>query len=230
MIKAILFDWNGVVIDDEQLQCESYREVLRPHGIDLTDEMYYARMGMNDTAFVSSVMDEAGKPYDDTFLGTVLAEKTQRWSERVEGELPIFEGVENFIKKCSAEFALGVVSMARREEIEHVLSRTGLAEHFSVILSAEDISTHKPDPECYREGFRRIDLARIANGGLPMNHADCLVIEDSPAGVKAGRAADLPVLGVSSSVDAQQLREAGAAWVATRLDDWMPESIRRVFV
>lgn len=229
MIKAILMDWNGVVINDEQIQCEAYREVMRPYGIDLTDEGYYARMGMNDRAFVRSVFDEAGKPIDENELQSVLAAKTERWRESVSNDVPLFDGVENFVKKSSKELALGVVSMAKREEIDHVLDLTGLRPYFSVVLSAEDIATHKPDPECYREGFRQIDLHRIAQSHLPMVHADCLVIEDSPQGVQAGKAADLPVLGVTNTVSADVLRTAGADATAVRLDDWMPESLRRVF-
>jgi phosphoglycolate phosphatase/beta-phosphoglucomutase len=229
MIKAILLDWNGVVIDDEQLKCDAYREVLNPYGIDLTDDMYYARMGMNDTAFVTSVFEELGKPVDENELGSILGSKTAKWRETVAKNVPIFDGVESFLKKSSNEFALGVVSMARREEIDLVLNLTGLSPNFKVILSAEDIATHKPDPACYREGFRRIDLSRIAEGHLPMTHSDCLVIEDTPQGVQAGRAADLLVLGVANTVSADDLRSAGAYSVADRLDDWMPESISRVF-
>lgn len=230
MIKAILMDWNGVVIDDEQVQCDAYREVMNLHGVDLTDEEYYARMGMNDRAFTVSVFEGAGKQISDSEVDSIILAKTAKWRETVSEGVPLFDGVENFIKKSANEFALGVVSMANREEIDLVLNLTGLAPYFSVILSAEDISTHKPDPACYREGFRQIDLARISNGGLPMIHADCLVIEDSPAGVKAGKAADLPVLGVANSVSADELRAAGADAVAKRLDDWMPESLRLVFV
>lgn len=229
MIKAVLMDWNGVVIDDEQVQCEAYREVMKPYGIDLTDEDYYARMGMNDRVFVRSVFEAAGKEISEDEIDSVAGAKTARWRESVQQSVPLFEGVENFIKKTSTELDLGIVSMAKREEIELVLDLTGLGPYFSVVLAAEDIHTYKPDPTCYREGFRQIDLARVAKGGLPMVHEDCLVIEDSPAGVKAGKAADLPVLGVANTVSADELRAAGADAVAKRLDDWMPESLRRVF-
>jgi len=88
----------------------------------------------------------------------------------------------------------------------------------------------KPDAQCYRMGFRDLDLARTAQGHLPMVHKDCLVIEDSPPGVMAGRAADLPVLAVTNTVPAAQLRAAGANAIAKNLNDWFPESLRRVFV
>jgi beta-phosphoglucomutase len=229
MIKAILFDWNGVVIDDEQVQCDAYKEAMRPFGVELTDAGYYARMGMNDRAFIASVFDEAGKSGAETDVDSVVIAKTAKWRESINKRVPLFDGVENFIRKCAVEFDLGIVSMANRGEIDQVLQLSGLRECFSVVLSAEDIATYKPDPACYREGFRRIDLLRVAKGGLPMTHSDCLVIEDSIAGVKAGKAADLPVLGVTSHVSADDLRAAGADAIAKRLDDWMPDSLRRVF-
>ncbi|MBK9164343.1 MAG: HAD family phosphatase [Acidobacteria bacterium] len=66
MIKAVLMDWNGVVIDDEQVQCEAYREVMKPYGIEMTDEDYYSRMGMNDRVFVRSVFEAAGKEISES--------------------------------------------------------------------------------------------------------------------------------------------------------------------
>lgn len=143
--------------------------------------------------------------------------------------IPLFENVENFIRKMASELSLGIVSMSGRSEIDYILEQTGLAGCFDVIVSAEDVSKCKPDPECYRIGFRELDLARTRNGHLPMIHGECVVIEDSPPGVQAGKAADLPVLGVINTVDAEKLRAAGADWIARDLNDWMPESFRRAF-
>jgi HAD superfamily hydrolase (TIGR01509 family) len=144
--------------------------------------------------------------------------------------MPLFEGVEDFIKKMEKDFALGIVSMARREEIEYVLEKTNLRSCFLSIVSADDVSNCKPDPECYLKGFNLIDAARTARGGNPIVHGDCLVIEDSPPGIRAGKSAGLKTLGVTNTVSAQELREAGADSVTKNLDDWMPDSLRRVFV
>ncbi|HSU25668.1 MAG TPA: HAD hydrolase-like protein, partial [Pyrinomonadaceae bacterium] len=114
-------------------------------------------------------------------------------------------------------------------EIDYVLERSGLASLFSVVVSAADVSTNKPDAECYRTGFTWIDAARTDAGHLPMTHRECLIIEDSPAGVRAGVAADLQVLGVTNTVSADELRAAGARWIAKDLNDWWPESIRLAF-
>jgi beta-phosphoglucomutase-like phosphatase (HAD superfamily) len=109
------------------------------------------------------------------------------------------------------------------------LERSGLDKYFSAVISASDVSESKPDPECYRVGFQRLDAVRTAAGHLPITHPECLVIEDSPPGVKAGVLADLQVLGVPNTVPAEKLRAAGARWIAKDLNDWFPESIRLAF-
>ena len=230
MIKAILMDFNGVIINDEPIQHAAYKDIFASDGIDVTDEMYYSRLGMDDKTFVASILQEAGRESDMDRVLEMTAAKTAHWREIVTESMPIFDGVENFVRKCSNELSLGIVSMAKREEIDFVLESVGIADCFDVVVSADQVTMCKPDAQCYRMGFRDLDLARTAQGHLPMVHKDCLVIEDSPPGVMAGRAADLPVLAVTNTVPAAQLRAAGANAIAKNLNDWFPESLRRVFV
>ena len=229
MIKALLMDFNGVVINDEPVHHAAYRELLAGEGIEVTDETYYSRLGMDDKTFVASILEEAGKPSGIDRVLEITTAKTEKWRAAVASELPLFAGVENFIRKSAREFALGLVSMSKREEIDFVLEMAGLVDCFSVIISAEEVANCKPDPECYRKGFEQVDLVRIAQGHLPMTHGECVVIEDSPPGVMAGRRADLQVLGVTNTVSANKLRKAGATWIAKDLNDWMPASIRLSF-
>lgn len=229
MIKAILLDFNGVVIDDEKIQMKAYQELLSAEGVELTEEDYLASLGMDDRTFVAAAYERKGKKADAAKIDEIVAGKAAKWREIVGDNMPLFDGIENFVEKMSNEFALGVVSMERRGQIEYVLEKAGLTKHFAAIVSAEDVSNCKPDPECYRLGFQRIDSVRTSQGHLPMTHSECLVIEDAPPGVAAARNADLPVLGVANTVSADDLRAAGAAAIARDLRDWMPESIRRVF-
>lgn len=230
MIKAILMDFNGVIIDDERIQMRIYQELMKADGIDLTEDDYFASLGMDDRTFVRSNFERKAKACDEAVIDRIASAKSVKWREAVSSQLPLFEGIRDFIEKAAKGFALGIVSMSGRVEIDHVLDIGGLRKFFATVVSAEDVGSWKPDPECYRIGFRRIDLHRIAQGHLPMVHGDCLVIEDSPPGVAAARAADLPVLGVANTVSADDLRRAGAGAVAKDLRDWMPESLRRVFV
>ena len=229
MIKAILMDFNGVVIDDEPIQMRAYQELLAEEGVAVTDEDYLASLGMDDLTFVEEAYKRAGKEVDRSKVWEVSQANTLKCRDQIASDVPLFSGVENFIRKAANDFALGIVSMAKFEEIEYVLERTGLGDCFSVIVSADEVRRPKPDPQCYREGFRQLDLARIGRNHLPMTHSECLVIEDSPPGVKAGKSAGLPVLGVTNTVPAERLRAAGADWVAKDLNDWWPESIRLAF-
>ncbi len=230
MIKAILMDFNGVIINDEPLQMQAYQEILKGKDIELTEADYYSCLGMDDKTFIEAAFKRAGRECTADKNKSINDQKTARWREIVDKEMPLFDGVENFVRKMSQSFALGIVSMARREEIEYVLNKVGLLRNFAIIVSAEDVSVCKPDPECYHKGFNQIDAFRTRSGSNPIVHADCLVIEDSPPGIVAGKRAGLKTLGITNTVSAKELRDAGADAVSKNLDDWMPDSMRRVFV
>ena len=229
MIKAILMDFNGVIIDDEPLQMQAYKDVLAAEGVEVTEESYLGSLGMDEIAFVRNAYKICGKECAEPRMHELIAAKQAKWREMVDKELPLFPGIVGFVEKMAQEFDLGIVSMAPLDEIELVLERAGIASRFGVIVSAADVVNHKPDPECYRIGFRELDDVRTANGHLPMTHRECLVIEDSPPGIIAATSIGLPALGVTNTVDADSLREAGAEAIAKDLRDWMPASIQLVF-
>jgi len=229
MIRAILMDFNGVVLDDERIQMRAYAEVFSGEGIELTEEMYYKCLGMNDSKFVGAIAGMAGKEIPEEKVREITDAKTAKWREIMSKGVPLFDGLEDFIKRMSRSFELGLVSMARREEIEHILDLTGLRDYFSVVISSEAVSTTKPDPECYRVGFERIDAVHSAKYGFPITRRKCVVIEDAPQGILAGKGARLRTLGVTNTVSAGPLREAGAEAVTKRLSDWNAESFERVF-
>jgi len=222
-------DFNGVIINDEPIQMQAYKEVLAAESVEVTEESYLGSLGMDETAFVRNAYKVCGKECPEDRIQELISAKQAKWREMVDKELPLFEGVVDFVEKMSQVFDLGIVSMAPLNEIEMVLERAGIAPHFGVIVSAEDVSNHKPDPECFRIGFRELDEVRTASGRLPMTHRECLVIEDSPPGVVAATTMGLPALGVANTVGAEQLRAAGAGAIAKDLRDWFPESVQLVF-
>ena len=117
MIQAIFFDFNGVIIDDEALQMEAYQAVLLEQGIKLTESDYYGALGMDDRTFVRSAFERAKMPLTDEVLRVVLQGKALRHRKLIENELPFFPGVITFLKATSRHYALGLVSMAGRDEI-----------------------------------------------------------------------------------------------------------------
>jgi len=229
MIQAIFFDFNGVIIDDETIQMKAYEEVLRGHQIELTEEMYFGALGMDDRTFVKAMFESAGKPLTAPVLETVLGAKTLMHRQMIEAELPLFPGVLTFLKAASRHFSIGLVSMANKDEVGYVFQRANLSPLFEVIVTAEDASVCKPDPDCYLAGFRKLNEKRQHERRLPLLATECLAIEDSPPGIQAARAAGMRTLGVTNTVAAGALRDAGAEVVTAGLADWNVDAVKRLF-
>jgi HAD superfamily hydrolase (TIGR01509 family) len=229
MIKAILFDFNGVIIDDEGLQMKAYQSGFEPLGISLTETDYFAQLGKDDRAFVAAICENAGRTLADGERDELIERKSARHRTLIEDELPLFPGVVSFIKSAARHLSIGMVSMARRVEIDYVLERSGLAADFSAIISAEDARACKPDPDCCIRAFRALDRQRMAAGRSPLTREECLVIEDAPPGIQAGRAAGMRTLGVTNTVSAQALRDAGADVVTANLFDWTVDSVQELY-
>ncbi|HEY0173230.1 MAG TPA: HAD family phosphatase [Pyrinomonadaceae bacterium] len=229
MIQAVFFDFNGVIIDDEPLQMKAYQEVLGREGMTLTEADYYGSLGMDDVTFLRSAYGRAERELDDETLGRIVEAKTAAHRKLLEGELPLFPGVVTFIKACARRYAVGLVSMARRTEIDHVLERASLTPYFGVVVSAQDVTACKPDPSCYNSGLEFLNRRRGGEHIIPLRADECLVVEDSPPGVRSARAAGMRTLGVTNTVPDSALREAGADSVTRSLADWTPDAVHHVF-
>jgi HAD superfamily hydrolase (TIGR01509 family) len=230
MIKAIFFDFNGVIIDDERLQMAAYQDIFRELGIELTEDDYFNSLGMDDKTFVRAAFARANKNLTDEVMLKTLTEKTVRHRRLIENDLPLFPGVVTFLKATSRHFDLGLVSMANSVEVGYVLEAVDLRQLFSVVVTAEDVNVCKPAPDCYRSGFEKLNEGRRDRRLLPVLPEECLVIEDSPPGIESGRGAGMRTLGVTTTVSEAALRSAGAEVVTPSLFDWTVDAIKHVFV
>src|ERR671920_74508 len=149
MIQAVFFDFNGVIVNDEPLQMKAYQDVLGREGLNVTEADYYGSLGMDDAAFLRAAYARGERELDDATLRRVMDAKTEAHRKLLGEEPPLFPGVVDFIKALSRQHPVGLVSMARRTEIDYVLERAALANYLSVVVSAEDSAAHKPDPFCY---------------------------------------------------------------------------------
>ena len=229
MIKAIFFDFNGVIIDDETIQMKAYQEVLRGHDIELKEEWYFDALGMDDRTFVRAMFDRAKKPLTDSVRESVLEAKTDAHRNAIQDQLPLFPGVLTFLKNTSRHFSLGLVSMANKVEVGYVFQRANLTPLFSVIVTAEDASACKPDPMCYSTGLAKLNAKRQHERMLPLLAHECLAIEDSPPGIQSARAAGMRTLGVTNTVSEEALRAAGADVVTASLADWNAAAVQLVY-
>jgi HAD superfamily hydrolase (TIGR01509 family) len=229
MIQAIFFDFNGVIIDDEPIQMQAYKEVLRGHEIELSEADYYSALGLDDKGFVRRAFQRADKRLTDDVLKTVLAEKGVRHRKLIEGELPLFPGVVTFLKAAARHYPIGIVSMATLDEIEYTLKRARLLPLFSVVVNTDDVNACKPAPDCYRAGLAKLNEKRQLSRQLPLLPGECLVIEDSPPGIESGKGAGMRTLGITNTVSEAELRAAGADVVTASLADWTVSSVHHVF-
>ena len=229
MIQAIFFDFNGVIIDDERIHLKAYREVLLAENVPLTDEDYFASLGMDDAAFVRAAYSRGKRSLTDEVMYALIKREHELHRAFITNELPVSSGVVTFTKAAARHYPLGIVSMAERSEIDHLLGLAGLNQVFSVIVSAEPGLRHKPAPDCYLLALARLNESRRAERLLPLRADECLVIEDLPPGIESGRQAGMRTLGVTNTVSEQQLRAAGAEVVTATVADLTTDAVRHVW-
>ncbi len=209
MLKAILFDFNGVILDDEEYHYQSFQKVLNEEGISITREAYYQYcLGFNDMELFRWGLKEADKIRKAGGLEALVNRKSIHYEDLLNEEAPFFPGVCTFIRKIATKYPLGLASMALRREIEMTLQKGNISDLFSVIVSGEEVKQTKPHPEAYQEALRRLNMKLSKGHKQRILPSQCLVIEDSVAGIKAGKAAGMQTLALSQTTDAERLYEA----------------------
>lgn len=213
-LVATLFDFNGVLVDDEAVHLAGFRAVLAPMGITITDEAYAERyLGFDDVGAFRAMLADAGRAPTDAEIAALVRAKVPEYMARIGGALVVFEGAADIVRRRARLGTVGIVSGALRHEIEHALGVLGVRDEVAFIVSAEDTRACKPDPEGYLLGKRAL---------AEQGHDEAkgvVVIEDSIAGVEAAKAAGLRCAAVEHSYPAARLRAAGADVVVPRLAD-----------
>jgi len=216
MLRALIFDFNGIIVDDEPIHFELFRRVLAEEGIELTEENYYARyLGFDDRGAFSAAYRESGRSLEESLLTRLIGRKAVYYQTAIQNKVRIFPGVDKLIAALAPAVPLAVASGALRQEIETILSTAGLLKHFSVIISAEDVNHGKPEPEIFLKALAALN-AQVKNSDH-IAAADCLVVEDSKEGIRGARRAGMKCLAVSNSHPAELLQEANA--VVTSLEE-----------
>ncbi len=207
MIRAVLFDFNGVLVDDEPLHFALFQKVLGEEGIALTEEEYFSSyLGFDDRGCFTAVLARAGSPLKPELIPRLIARKAAYYLARVRADgYPVFPGAESLIRSChEADLTLGVVSGALRDEIDGALRQMGLHHCFKTIVGAEDVAASKPDPAGYLVGLERLNVQPPLPTRLLHPH-EVLAIEDAPAGLEAAADAGLATLGVAQTYPLEEL-------------------------
>jgi HAD superfamily hydrolase (TIGR01509 family) len=209
VLRAILFDFNGVLVDDEPIHLELFQQVLGEEGIELTAEDYYAKyLGFDDRGCFTAALEAAGESALPHRLSRLIARKASYYQARLDQGLPFFPGAAELIRAAVDDgLMLGVVSGALKPEIEGALEQLGVRAHFKTVVAAEDTAEGKPDPEGYRRGLELLNSLPPLPRRLFHPH-EVLAVEDSPAGLEAAAATGLATLGVAQTYDPEMLAQA----------------------
>jgi beta-phosphoglucomutase len=207
VLRAVIFDFNGILIDDEPIHLELFRKVLQEEGISFSDEDYYARyLGLDDRGAFKAIFRDNGRSLSDAALARLIERKAAFYRASIADRTIIFPGVKRLVSELAARFPLAVASGALRHEIESILQGAGLRNYFQVVVSAEDVAEGKPHPEIFIRALREIGRARPQSD--PILASECLVVEDSKEGILAAQRAGIKCLAVTNSHPAAELKSA----------------------
>lgn len=194
--KGILFDYNGVIVSDEPLQERAMAEVVASYGVNLTSELYIKHcLGRTDREGFLRVQEVFPDQLKDVTVDRLIDEKVQHYARITETESVVVPGLKETLEELHKVFKMGVVTGSLRSEISRILSHEDLTKYFEFVITAEDVSQGKPNPEGYLKGIDAM--------GLPAKAI--VVIEDTPIGITAAKAAGLACIAVSQTVVPDEL-------------------------
>lgn len=228
-LKAVLFDFNGVIVNDEAIHSRILdalllEENLRPNPGECTEIC----LGRSDRVCLQELFARRERVLGDRDLERLIERKSQLYRAEIEklGQTPVFAGVSDLVYQFRvAELKLAVVSGALRREIEAVLTSAQLRDYFSLIVAGDDIPTSKPDPTGYLLAIEQ--LARLYPE-INLTAGDCLAIEDTWAGITAAKRAGISVVGVAHTYPFHMMQR-WANWAIDYLNDLEVERVLRVF-
>jgi beta-phosphoglucomutase len=213
LLRAVVFDFDGVIANSEPLHFRAYRDVLAQDGVVLTEPEYYARyLGYDDVGAFGALAADRGERWDERRVADLIRRKAVRMEELECDQSVLFPGADAAVRRLAARWPLAIASGALRAEIVRVLERENLARFFPVLVAAEDVGAGKPAPDPY---VRAVELLSSA-ANTPLDPGDCIAVEDSHWGLESARSAGLRTVAVTHTYPAEAL--TGAEAVIPHLD------------
>ncbi|HVL68289.1 MAG TPA: HAD family phosphatase, partial [Vicinamibacterales bacterium] len=198
-MRAVVFDFDGVLADSEPLHLAATQEIFASLGLELTREEYCARyLGLDDNGMFAVMADVHGLRLDPVERAGLVARKAAIFDELMARADVLYPNAAACVERLARDFPLGIASGALRHEIEMVLRRAGILHHFRFIVSSGDTPRSKPAPDPY--------VRAAALHGLPGDA--CVAVEDSPVGVRSAKSAGLACVGITTNFPAADLRAA----------------------
>lgn len=203
-IKAVMFDFDGVLFDTEPLHFEMFRQVLRMEGVVLDPDRYHAcYVGLTDQACFRAVLtDHGGSVVSAETVDRLVQCKTDLIQNALRKALPVLPGVREFVGKVTKTCRTAIASGALRQEIDLCLELAGMTPMFEHVSAAQDARQGKPDPVLY------LHALDVLNRRAPLSAGECVAFEDTPHGIEAARKAGMRCVGVATTLPASRLVQA----------------------
>jgi len=198
-VDAVLFDWDGVLVDSSKNYFRAYELVLQEVGISTTPREIYLREGQPTAQVIAALCADRGVPVSDEQVNALVLRR--RAHDRALGPRTFYPGVVGLLQQLRASGRkLAMVTGSSRKSVEAVL-KPHEAEYFDVIITADDASRPKPDPEPFRKAAEM----------LGVEPRRCIVVENAPFGVRAALAAGCRAIAICTTLPPEDL--CGAEWV-----------------
>ncbi|MCD6174472.1 MAG: HAD family phosphatase [Planctomycetes bacterium] len=216
MLKAVIFDFDGVIADSEALHYKALNAVLNRYGVDVPKEVHWQKyLGYSDRENIEAVNVDYGMEWDSARVQVLIDEKKVVFDELIVSGSIIIDGVAVFIQRLiDAGIRRAVCSGALRSDIDLMLAGTDFKHAFEVIVTADDVTHGKPDPKGYLMVMDKLNQ----NGTDPIEANQCVVIEDSHWGLEAAAAAEMQPVAVTNTYSRSELERKGRK-VVDRLDE-----------
>ncbi len=220
-IRGIIFDFNGVLIDDEGAHFHGFQQALKEKGLTLSWEEYCQDyLPYDDRNFFLHFLYDQKRESDSQSIRRLIDLKSEHYFKAVEEHVPILEPTIDFLRQLSPTVPVAIASGAARREIESILDQLKLLERFATIVSAEDVVKGKPHPEAF---LKALDGLKATDSSLETQQV--LVIEDSYRGVQSVHTTGMKCLALTTTYSTEQLAEADLVletlqgWTLKRLEE-----------
>jgi beta-phosphoglucomutase len=225
MLKAVIFDFDGVICDSEMLHYRALNTVFNRYGVDVPKEVHWDKyLGLSDRENIEAVSRDYHMGLDSAAVKRLMEEKKEVFEALAKAEPLLIDGVSTFVQRLIEHgVRRAICSGAIRSDIDLMLSGSGLADAFEVIVTADDVTYGKPNPEGYLLALEKLNKT----GDSPIKPAECVVVEDSHWGLEAAIAAGMHPIAVTNTYSREEL-EPKAEFVADHLDQVPFETLCRL--
>ena len=226
MLKAVIFDFDGVITDSEILHLRAFNQSLAQYGIEITKNDYYTMyLGFNDTDCYKLLIEKGLLKMDEQQINTLMIQKKKLFEQLAKAEGKMIEGVRDFLNMLEQNnIPMAICSGSLLTEVEMVLEDARLRHLFEAIVSGEQVKKGKPDPEGFLLSLQRLN----ENRENPIMANQCIVIEDSHWGLEAAKAAGMHTIAVTNSYDAEQLSMADK--IVERLNELSIDDLQQLCI